>query len=48
MMNQPTNRDGLGAIDMQSLKDVAGGYLGPDQNTSDFPVWALKYINIAY
>jgi len=34
-------------LDETSLRQVSGGYLGPDQDISEFPVWALPYINIA-
>ncbi len=35
-------------LDLTECKHVAGGFLGPDQNVSDFPVWALPRILVAF
>jgi hypothetical protein len=35
-------------LDVASLSHVTGGYVGPDQSITDFPVWVLPYINIAH
>lgn len=34
-------------LDIQECQQVGGGLLGPDQNVSDFPVWALPRILVA-
>jgi hypothetical protein len=42
-MRQPA----FDALDVTSLSRVVGGFIGPDQDLSDFPVWAWPYINVA-
>jgi hypothetical protein len=47
METHTQSQEALQELDVDSLRQVQGGYLGPDQSVSDFPVWALPYINIA-
>ena len=48
-MTQPNiDHPALQELDETRLRQVSGGYLSPDQDISDFPVWALPYINIAH
>lgn len=37
----------LGDLDEDSLAEVVGGYLGPDQNITDFNPRLTPYINVA-
>ena len=48
MRPQIVRNAALHELDIASLSHVTGGYLGPDQSVTDFPVWALPYINIAH
>ena len=47
MSPQTARHEAFHELDVASLSHVTGGYLGPDQSITDFPVWALPYINIA-
>ena len=47
MSSQTVCHEAFHELDVASLSHVTGGYIGIDQNISDFPVWALPYINIA-
>lgn len=47
MSQQSIDHPAWQALDETSLRHVSGGYVGPDQDISEFPAWALPYINIA-
>ena len=47
MSSQIVRHEAFHELDVASLSHVTGGNLSPDQSITDFPVWALPYINIA-
>jgi hypothetical protein len=37
----------MAELDRAEIEAVAGGFIGPDQDIHDFPVWLWPYINVA-
>ncbi|HET8705146.1 MAG TPA: hypothetical protein VFM46_02495 [Pseudomonadales bacterium] len=46
-MKKSIEKNVIRELDLNECQQVGGGYLGPDQNVSDFPVWALPRILVA-
>ena len=47
MRHVPVSQPVFEALEVTSLSHVVGGFIGPDHDLSDFPVWAWPYINVA-
>jgi len=47
MSQQSIDHPAWQELDETRLSQVSGGFLSQDQDISEFPIWALPYINIA-